>query len=205
MKSIDPMLDISDRTSNRVLDPIERISEVLFGLIMVLTFTGTLSVLAADRAAVRTMLVGALGCNLAWGIIDAGMYLMARLSEQSRKIETLRAIRKATDACAAHSVIARALPPLLASILSSAEIESMRQKIAGSARIAANSTTDWKRRARRCSGLPTRFLGNVSSGASLYFLRQCSGGIARFQRDRHWDDVFFAVMRSAVTSESDPG
>ncbi len=47
----------------------------------------------ADRAAVKTMLLGALGCNLAWGIIDAGMYLMASLNEQGRNIKTLQAIR----------------------------------------------------------------------------------------------------------------
>jgi len=123
------MLDISNRPTDRVLDPIERISEVLFGLIMVLTFTGTLSVLTADRATVRTMLIGALGCNLAWGIIDAGMYLMSRLHEQSRKIEMFRAIHHAKDVSVAHGVIIRALPPLLASILPSAEIDSMRQRL----------------------------------------------------------------------------
>jgi hypothetical protein len=36
----------------RVLDPIERVSEALFGLIMVLTFTGSLSVAnPSDRGA----------------------------------------------------------------------------------------------------------------------------------------------------------
>ena len=44
---------------------------------MVLTFTGALSVAEAGRADVREMLIGALGCNLAWGIIDAVFYLMA--------------------------------------------------------------------------------------------------------------------------------
>ena len=68
----------------RVLEPIERISEVLFGLIMVLTFTGSLSVAESGRAEVRDMLVGALGCNLAWGVIDAIMYLMARLVEHAQ-------------------------------------------------------------------------------------------------------------------------
>jgi len=33
----------------RVLDPIDRVSEVLFGLIMVLTFTGSLSVAEAGH------------------------------------------------------------------------------------------------------------------------------------------------------------
>ena len=52
-------------SSPRVLDPIDRVSEVLFGLIMVLTFTGSLSVAEAGRDDVRTMLIGALGCNVA--------------------------------------------------------------------------------------------------------------------------------------------
>jgi hypothetical protein len=64
-------------SSKRVLEPIDRVSEVLFGLIMVLTFTGSLSVAEAGRSEVRTMLIGALGCNLAWGIIDGVLYLMA--------------------------------------------------------------------------------------------------------------------------------
>jgi VIT1/CCC1 family predicted Fe2+/Mn2+ transporter len=68
----------------RVLAPAERTSEVLFGLIMVLTFTGSLSVTEAGRAEVRTMLLGALGCNLAWGIIDAVFYLMGALAERPR-------------------------------------------------------------------------------------------------------------------------
>jgi len=72
------------RPRQRALEPIDRISEVLFGLIMVLTFTGSLSAAESGRAEVREMLVGALGCNLAWGIIDAIMYLMGSLAERSR-------------------------------------------------------------------------------------------------------------------------
>ena len=45
---------------------------------MVLTFTGSLSVATADRAETRAMLIGAIGCNIAWGLIDAIMYLMAQ-------------------------------------------------------------------------------------------------------------------------------
>lgn len=64
----------------------QRVSEVLFGLIMVLTFTGSLEVATAGRSDVRVMLVAALGCNLAWGIIDGGMYLMGTLHERGRKL-----------------------------------------------------------------------------------------------------------------------
>ena len=65
-----------------VLSPLERVEEVVFGLIMALTFTGTLSVATADRAEVRTMLIGALGCNLAWGLVDGVMYMLGILAER---------------------------------------------------------------------------------------------------------------------------
>src|SRR6516162_297168 len=85
------------KPSKRVLDPHERIAEVLFGLIMVLTFTGSLSVAEAGRESVRTMLIGALGCNLAWGIIDGVLYLMGSLADKGSKLATLQALRKTSD------------------------------------------------------------------------------------------------------------
>lgn len=114
----------------RLLEPIDRVSEVLFGLIMVLTFTGSLSAAAVGHAEVRTMLIGALGCNLAWGIIDGILYLMGCLNEQGRGIRALRALREAGTPEESHRVIAGALPPLLAASLGPAEYESMRRKLA---------------------------------------------------------------------------
>lgn len=119
----------SSRSSKRQLEPMERISEVLFGLIMVLTFTGSLSAAEAGRGQVRTMLMGALGCNLAWGIIDGVFYLLACLSERGHGIMTLRSLRNAADPQAAQDIIADTLPPVLASVLSPAEFELMRQKL----------------------------------------------------------------------------
>jgi VIT1/CCC1 family predicted Fe2+/Mn2+ transporter len=117
------------KSTKRVLEPYERISEVLFGLIMVLTFTGSLSVANAGRDDVRAMLIGALGCNLAWGIIDALFYLMGCLSEQGRGIRSLRALHKAAVPDEAHRVIADALPPMVAATLSPVEYERIRQKL----------------------------------------------------------------------------
>jgi hypothetical protein len=96
------MSDESMRSSNRVLEPNERTSEVLFSLIMVLTFTGPLSVAEAARGEVRTMLIGALGCKLEWGIIDALFHLMGGLSEQGRGLRALRALRKEPNPEEAH-------------------------------------------------------------------------------------------------------
>jgi VIT1/CCC1 family predicted Fe2+/Mn2+ transporter len=118
-----------DKASKRMLDPHERISEVLFGLIMVLTFTGSLSVAEAGRGEIRTMLIGALGCNFAWGIIDGVLYLMGSLAEKGRRLVTLQAVRKATDPKKAQSLIAAALPPLIASILEPSELDSIRQRL----------------------------------------------------------------------------
>ena len=123
------MSNESIKSSKRVLEPSERISEVLFGLIMVLTFTSSLSVAEADRGEVRTMLIGALGCNLAWGIIDGVLYLMGCLSDQGRGIRTLLALHEAAAPEDAHRVIASALPPMVAATLDSAEYESVRQKL----------------------------------------------------------------------------
>ena len=124
------MIRSSDEpTSKRVLEPVERISEVLFGLIMVLTFTGSLSVAEAGRDDVRTMLIGALGCNLAWGIIDGVLYLMGCLAEKGRNLMTYQAVRRETEPQKAQRLIAGALPPLIASVLQPAELETMRQRL----------------------------------------------------------------------------
>ena len=123
------MADDTIRPTKRVLDPIDRVSEVLFGLIMVLTFTGSLSVAEAGRDDVRTMLIGALGCNVAWGIIDAMLYLMGCLAEKGHGLMTYRAVRKATDLQKGQRLIADALPPLVASILEPAELETMRRRL----------------------------------------------------------------------------
>ena len=116
-------------SAKRVLEPHERIAEVLFGLIMVLTFTGSLSIAAAGPGDIRTMLIGALGCNLAWGIIDGVLYLMSCLAEKGKGLLTLSAVRKATDPQKAHRLIAGALPPLVSSILKPEELEAMRQRL----------------------------------------------------------------------------
>ena len=116
-------------SSKRVLDPIDRVSEVLFGLIMVLTFTGSLSVAEAGRDDVRAMLIGALGCNLAWGIIDGILYLMGCLAEKGQGLITFRAVRKATDPKEAQRVIAEALPSVVAGVLTPAELEAMHERL----------------------------------------------------------------------------
>jgi hypothetical protein len=107
----------------------ERITEVLFGLIMVLSITSSVSITQTGHDDVRTMLIGALGCNLAWGVIDAVFYLLNCVSERGHGLVTLRALRKTTDSGEAQRLIAGAMPPLLASVLSPPQFEELRQKL----------------------------------------------------------------------------
>ena len=67
--------------ATRILDPLERTSEILFGVIMVLTFTSSISVAESGHAETREVLVAALGCNVAWGIVDAAFYLMIHVED----------------------------------------------------------------------------------------------------------------------------
>jgi VIT1/CCC1 family predicted Fe2+/Mn2+ transporter len=117
------------KSTRRVLEPIDRVSEVLFGLIMVLTFTGSLSVAEAGRDDVRTMLIGALGCNLAWGIIDGVLYVMGCMAEKGRNLFAYRAVREATDPNEAQRLLADALPPVVASVLKPAELEAVHERL----------------------------------------------------------------------------
>jgi len=112
-----------------VLSPVDRVSEVIFGLIMALTFTGSLSVATADRGEVRDMLIGALGCNIAWGLVDAVMYLLGTLTERGRNLGILREVRSTTDPARARSLITEALPPVLASTMDSSEVENIRRRL----------------------------------------------------------------------------
>jgi hypothetical protein len=116
-------------STRQVLDPVERTSEILFGLIMVLTFTGSISVAEAGSAELKTVLGGALGCNFAWGIVDAAMYLMASFMARARGLSTLKAVRHAADAKTAHALIRDALPPVVSSAISEDEIESLRGRL----------------------------------------------------------------------------
>ena len=134
------------RRSKRALEPMEAISEIWFGLLMVLTFTCSLSVNGGGREEVRTLLIAALGCNLAWGIIDGVMHLVRRFAERGTAIAKLRAVQYAPNPDAAHRVISDSLPPLLASVLSPADLELMRQKmnqLPGPPTLSIVTKTDW--------------------------------------------------------------
>ena len=59
------------------LKPSETLSELFAGLVVVLTVTLAASVLGGgNEDSATTTLIGAIGANTAWGIIDASLYVM---------------------------------------------------------------------------------------------------------------------------------
>lgn len=114
----------------RFLDPIERSLEVLFGLIMVLGFTASIDIAQSGTEDVHDVLVGALGCNLAWGVVDAVMYLIVTFAGRARETTMLKAIRTSREPHTAHHLLAAVLPPGLAGMLTSPELEVMRRRLA---------------------------------------------------------------------------
>jgi VIT1/CCC1 family predicted Fe2+/Mn2+ transporter len=68
------------RFIRRYLDPSARMAEILFGVIMTLTFTlGASLVIEEGPDATREMLVGVIGCNVAWGVIDGLLYIFGAM------------------------------------------------------------------------------------------------------------------------------
>jgi hypothetical protein len=112
----------------RLLDPIERSSEVLFGLVMVLTFTGSFHALGADHNEVKRMLLGALGCNLAWGVIDAVMYLMATLSQRGHNLMLVRNLQNTTPDHG-RALLVEEISDDLAEVLTDTELETIRARL----------------------------------------------------------------------------
>ena len=71
--------------SEKYLSPEERLSEILFGLIMVLTITSTTKIgLSEGEMGIRTMIFAAVGCNVAWGIVDGVMYVLEDMFTRAR-------------------------------------------------------------------------------------------------------------------------
>jgi len=94
----------------RVLDPIERASEVIFGLLMAMTFIGALSAASAGREEIRTMMFTAIGCNLAWGLADAVMYLVRTVTNRTRNRTFVARVRAEPDAARGRALVKEALP-----------------------------------------------------------------------------------------------
>jgi VIT1/CCC1 family predicted Fe2+/Mn2+ transporter len=121
-------IDSPEPAREPVLNPVDRVSEMLFGLFMALTFVGAVSVAQSGRDEIDAMLAAALGCNLAWGLVDAVMYLVRTVADRGRSLTLVRSVR-AADAQTGRRLIAESLSRVAVRLVSDTEIEAIRGRI----------------------------------------------------------------------------
>src|SRR5882724_2018491 len=91
---------------HRYLDPGDALSEVLLGLIMVLTVTfGARLVAAQGQLNVHQLMVTVVGCNIAWGVIDAVFFVFGNLFHRSQRARFYRALKTARNEAEALAAI----------------------------------------------------------------------------------------------------
>jgi hypothetical protein len=120
---------LEEETREPVLSPVDRVSEVLFGLFMALTFVGAVSVAESGREQIRELFVTAVGCNLAWGLVDAVMYLVRTITNRGRALTLVRSVREAPNAEVGRTLLEHALSRAVAGFVSSVEVEAIRERI----------------------------------------------------------------------------
>jgi hypothetical protein len=101
---------LASQTTKPVLDPLDRTTEAVFGLLMALTFTGAASVVSVENPG--QILAAALACNIAWGFTDAVMYLLSTSIGRRRRGVFLARMRTA-DPDEATGLLRDALGDLL--------------------------------------------------------------------------------------------
>ena len=112
------------------LKPSESLTEIVAGLIVVLSFTLAASVLSGGgQDGARAALLGAIGCNAAWGIIDAVFYIMASAFDRNRHLRIARAIASAPNEASALAAIRRELDPYLASVTRPGDREQLYRSV----------------------------------------------------------------------------
>jgi VIT1/CCC1 family predicted Fe2+/Mn2+ transporter len=114
------------RFVRRNLEPVDRLGETLFGLIMALGITGAAR-LGIDEADNRSLFIAVLGCNIAWGIVDGVMFVLGRLFERGRQTRVVRAVRAAADDATALRIVAREIDDRLEVLTSGEEREHVHR------------------------------------------------------------------------------
>lgn len=115
------------------LDPVDRLGEVLFGLIMALGFTGAVRI-GAEEADNRTLFVSILGCNIAWGVVDGVMFALLALFERGRRARISRRVLESPSEEAALEMIGRELDERLAPVTSPEERRQIYRRLMEHAR-----------------------------------------------------------------------
>ncbi len=152
-KSLPPGGTASPLQRWRLLSVGDRLAEVVAGIIITLSFTASLSVSTAGEAEVRTALYGALGCGVAWGIVDGVLFVLSSLASRGRALASARAACTESNPVLAREHMANVMPAGLAAALRDVELDAIVRRV-------------------REVGVPKNRLakGDVLGGVEVFFL-----------------------------------
>ncbi|HKO67690.1 MAG TPA: hypothetical protein VJU53_07785 [Burkholderiaceae bacterium] len=128
----DPMSEnngAAESVREPLLNPVDRVSEMLFGLFMALTFTGAVSIANSGHAEIQEMLAAAIGCNLAWGLVDAVMYVVRTITDRGRALTLIHSVKAAADIETGRALIKSSLSNAVGSLVTNTEIEAIRGRV----------------------------------------------------------------------------
>lgn len=112
-----------------LLNATDRASEILFGVIMALTFTCSIGIANAKNTEISQLVIAAISCNIAWGLVDATAHLVSTIAERSRSRTILNSIRSSMEKDRAREYIAGSLPSAVASVLKTEELDDIRNRM----------------------------------------------------------------------------
>jgi hypothetical protein len=119
----------SQSVSNAVLSPFERGAEIIFGVLMAISVTAAAEITSGGEADTRALMIAALGCNLAWGLIDGVIYLLQLQYERYRIHRMALELRELSAEEAFRRRVAAELPPLVAAGLNADSYRYLRQAV----------------------------------------------------------------------------
>jgi len=206
---------------NLLLNPLDRAAEILFGLIMALSFTCSIGIATRGPAEVRQLIIGAIGCNLAWGIVDATMYLIGVLARKSRSKTIFDAVQNPSEADKAKSYISEELPSVLVAAIGGEGLERVRNKLGR----MENTSVDVRLNGRDIKEalaifflifistfpvvIPFVFIGNtqvalrVSNLVAIVMMFLCGWQVARYVGYNKWKMslaiILIGIMLVAIT------
>lgn len=109
------------------LSPLERGCEIVFGLLMTASVTAATQIGTGGHATVRELLLAAFGCNVAWGLIDAAMFLLQRQFGRFRAHRTMRELRTINDEARFRDRVREELPPVIGPALTAETYAGIRR------------------------------------------------------------------------------
>ena len=119
---------MSNKLVKNYLSASDRLSEILFGLIMAMTVIGAAKaalISGSEEMSGRVIISAALGCNIAWGLADAFMHVFSELFDRGKLSRLIASVKTTQDEEAAIALIDKELDGEILDTLSEEERKNM--------------------------------------------------------------------------------